>query len=175
MVNFGPITAEICWRVRGTPASLNGLRVSLLRVLTLFLRRCRSMEVNQTLHDVWPSPGLVHFWSSCPLTEFCQVQNSLWVQVLQHLDGADSFLLATLLHGTRTTGVSQTFQRGTRNGITELSLRHLYSAGRPSRWASVHILHGTMSVMSRRVTYCIAFVVKIQPQKLSAQWRICCN
>jgi len=39
-------------------------------------------DANQTLHDVCPSPGLLHyiyiFGSSCPLTEFCSVQNSLW-------------------------------------------------------------------------------------------------
>ena len=40
-------------------------------------------------------------------------------------------VLATLLHGTLVVGVSQTaaFNRG----------RHLYSAGRPSRWAFAHI------------------------------------
>ena len=27
MVNFGPLTAEICWRVWGTPANLNGFRI----------------------------------------------------------------------------------------------------------------------------------------------------
>jgi len=27
MVNFGPLTAEICWRVCGTPANFNGFRV----------------------------------------------------------------------------------------------------------------------------------------------------
>jgi len=40
-------------------------------------------------------------------------------------------------------GISQSLWRGTRNEITELSQRrrrHLYSAGRPSRWASAHIL-----------------------------------
>ena len=39
---------------------------------------------------------------------------------------------AALVHGTLVVGVSQTaaFNRG----------RHLYSAGRPSRWASAHIL-----------------------------------
>ena len=41
-------------------------------------------------------------------------------------------LLAALLHGTLVVGVSQTaaLNRG----------RHLYSAGRPSRWALAHIL-----------------------------------
>jgi len=67
MVNFGLLTAEIHWRVWGTPANFNGFRV-----------------------------------------------------------------LAALLHGTLVVGVSQTaaLNRG----------RHLYLAGRPSRWALAHIL-----------------------------------
>jgi len=55
MVNVGPLTAEICWRVGCTPANFNGFRV-----FVSLLHRRRSMEVNRTLHDVWPSPGLVH-------------------------------------------------------------------------------------------------------------------
>jgi len=66
MVDFGPLAADICWRVWGTPANFNGFRV-----------------------------------------------------------------LAALLHGTLVVSVSQTaaLNRG----------RHLYSAGRPSRWALAHI------------------------------------
>ena len=51
---------------------------------------------------------------SCPLTEFCPVQNSLCIKVLH------SPILAALLHGTPAAGVSKTLQRSTRNGITEL-------------------------------------------------------
>jgi len=55
-----------------------------------------STEVNQTLHDVWLSLGLIHyiyiFGGSCPLTEFYQLQNSLCVQVLR------SPILTALLH-----------------------------------------------------------------------------
>jgi len=51
-VNFGPLTAEICWRVWGTRANFNGFRV-----LASLLQRRRSTEANQALHDVWPSPG----------------------------------------------------------------------------------------------------------------------
>ena len=69
----------------------------------------------------------IHFWGSCPLTEFCQVQNSLYVQVLR------SPILAALLHGTPAAGVSQTLRRGTRNGITELSQR----APPISGWAAI--------------------------------------
>jgi len=49
MANFGPLTAEICWRVWDTPAKFNGFRV-----LASLLQRRRSSEANQTLHDVWP-------------------------------------------------------------------------------------------------------------------------
>ena len=104
-------------------------------------------EANQTLHDDWPSPRLVHyiyiFRGSCPLREFCHIQNSLYVQVL------GSLIFVTLLHGTPAAGVSQALRRGTRNGITELSQgsgRHLHSAGPPSRWASAHILVGCISL-----------------------------
>ena len=130
MVNFGPLAAEIVSLVWGTPGNFNGFRV-----LSTLLQRHRSTEVNQTLHNIWPSAGLVYyiyiFGDSCLLTEFCQVQNSHCVQVLR------SPISAALLHGTRTVGVSQTLRRGTRNGITEFSLlvifnrgrRHLYSEG----------------------------------------------
>jgi len=41
---------------------------------SLLHRRC-SAEVNKTLHDVWPSRGMVHykyiFGGCCPLTECC--------------------------------------------------------------------------------------------------------
>ena len=63
----------------------------------------------------WASTPYI-FGGSCSLTEFCPVQYSLYVQVLR------SPILAALLHSsTPVAGVSQTWRRGTRNGITELS------------------------------------------------------
>jgi len=56
VVNFGLLAAEIGWRVWGTPANFNGLRM-----LASLLRRRRSTEANQTLCDVWPSPALIHY------------------------------------------------------------------------------------------------------------------
>ena len=56
MVSIGPLMIEIGWWVWGTPAVLNGFRV-----WALLLQRHRSTDVNQTLHDIWPSPGLVHY------------------------------------------------------------------------------------------------------------------
>jgi len=95
MVNFGPLTAEIGWSVWVNPANFNRFRI-----FASLLQRCRSTKVNQTSHDVWSSAGLVHyvyfFRDSCPLTEFCQVQNLICVRIFH------SPTLAALLHGTRT-------------------------------------------------------------------------
>jgi len=78
MANFSSLTAETGLPVWSTPANFNRFRV-----LPSLMQRRRSQEVNHTLHDIWPSPELVHylyiFGGSCPLAEFCQVQNSLYV------------------------------------------------------------------------------------------------
>ena len=55
VVNVGPLTAEISLPVWGTPTNFDGFRI-----LASLLRR-RSTEANQTLHDLWSSPGLVHY------------------------------------------------------------------------------------------------------------------
>jgi len=44
MVNFGPLTAEIRWRVWGTPANFNGFRV-----LAALLHGNQVVSVSQTL------------------------------------------------------------------------------------------------------------------------------
>jgi len=67
------------------------------------------------------------FGGSCPLTEFGQVQNSRYVQVLR------SSTLAALLHGTPAAGVDQTLWHGTGNGIMELSQRARHIFG----WAAI--------------------------------------
>ena len=88
--------------------------------------RCLAVSCAGTLY--------IHFRGSCPLTEFCPLQNPLYVQVLR------SFILAALLQGTTAAGVSQTLRRrykewnyGTfADGATSIFGS---SAGRPSRWA----------------------------------------
>ena len=114
MVNFGSLVAEIGLPVWGTPANFNRFRM-----LASLLWRRHSTEVNQTLHDVWPSLGLVHYTffggegGSCPLAELCQVHYSLCVQVLRYP------ILAALPHGSQMcVCVSQTSRRGifTRQG-----------------------------------------------------------
>jgi len=124
MVNFGPLAAEIRWRVCGTTANFNGFHV-----LAALLQRLCSPEANQTLHDVWPSPGLLHyiyiFGGLAPLWNFamCKVHITSKCCIFlywQHYCTASS------------TGRQPNFAALNRG-------RHLYSAGRPSRWALAHI------------------------------------
>jgi len=79
MANVGTLTAEIGLPVWVTPAHFNGFRI-----FASLLQQRHWLEANQTLHDVWPSPGLIHyidiFGGSCPLTEFCQ---SVLITLLQ--------------------------------------------------------------------------------------------
>ena len=56
MANFGLLTAEIGSGVWGTLANFNRFCV-----LASLLHRRRSTEVNQTLHDVWSSRGLLQY------------------------------------------------------------------------------------------------------------------
>jgi len=80
ILHFGILTAELCWRVWGTPANFNGFCV-----LPSLLER-RSLNGSQRNFALrLACPGLVHciytFGSSCPLTEFCHMQNSLRVHL----------------------------------------------------------------------------------------------
>jgi len=112
MANFGPLTAEIGSGVWGTSTNFNGFRV-----LASLLHRRRSPKANQTLHDVWPSPGLLYFRRLLPPDRI--------------MPGAKFTLRPSLAFSyigsvtarTPAAGVSQTLRRGTRNGITELSQR----------------------------------------------------
>jgi len=90
----------------------------------------------QCLAVSWAGTVYVHFGGSCPLTEFCQVQNSLCAQVWR------CPVLAALLHDTPAAGVSQPLWRGTRNwNYGTFAPRHFQQRalpifrGRSSRWA----------------------------------------
>jgi len=112
----GPLAAEMCWRVWGTQGNLNGFHI----LASLLQRHC-SPEVTQTLHDVWLSPGLVHyiyiFGSSRPPDG-----SSLRAKFTFRPSLAFSYIgSVTARHSSK--GVSQTLWHGTRNGITELSQR----------------------------------------------------
>jgi len=93
----------------------------------------------------WAATLYMHFRGSCPLTEFCQVQNSRYVQVLH------SPILAALLHGTPAAGVSQTLRR-----VTRMELLNF-------RWGSTYIRLGghhvghrpTFQFCNRPTTLCL--------------------
>jgi len=137
VVNFSPLTAEIYWRVWSTPANFNGFPV-----LPSLLQWRRSPEANQTLHYVWPSPGLVHyicyiriFGCSCPWRNFarCKIHFSpkscvllYWPRYCTALERRVWAKFCCVVQGMEL----RNFCRG----------RHLYSAVRPSRLASAHIL-----------------------------------
>ena len=94
------------------------------------------------------SNSVVHYinifgGSYCPLTEFCQVQNSLYVQVLR------SPILA--VHSTPAADVSQTLRRGGRNGITELS----QTAPAIFGWAAITLGIGPHSSLIYILLICI--------------------
>jgi len=134
MANFGPLTGEIDLPVWVTPANFNGFCV-----LPSLLQRRRSTKANQTLHDVWPSYGLVpyvyFFRGLLPLTNFarCKIHFTsksyvllYWQRYCTALQQWASAKLCSVIQGMEL----RNFRRG----------RHLYLAGRPSRWTSAHIL-----------------------------------
>jgi len=98
--NVGLLTAEIGLPVWGTPANFNGF--------ASWLRYCSDVAQRKPAKLCTMFSRLLRWYTvyifsgSCPVTKFCQVKNSLCVQVLR------SPILAALLHGTRVVGISQT-------------------------------------------------------------------
>jgi len=126
MVNFGPLTAGIGWQVWGTPANFNRFHLGFLTAPT-------SLNIGQPnfvrcLAVSWASILYIHFLGLLspngilPGAKF-SLQPSLAFSYI-----GSSPILATLLHGTRALGVSQTLRHGTRNGITELSLIVIFAS-----------------------------------------------
>ena len=81
----------------------------------------------------WAGTLYIHFGDSCPLTEFCQLQKFAskscvllcWQRYSTALEQRPPAKLCGVVQGMKL----RNFRRR----------RHLYSAGRPSRWASAHI------------------------------------
>jgi len=108
MVNLGSLKAEIVWRVWSTPGSqqISTGFASWLRYCTDVAQQ-RSTKLCTMFDRLLGWYIILYiFGGSCSLTEFCQLQHSLYVQVLR------SPVLAVLLHGARAVGVSQTLRRG---------------------------------------------------------------
>jgi len=134
MANVGPLAAEIVLPVWGTPANFNWFHI-----LASFLPRHRSPEANQTLHDLWSSPELVHYIYI--LGGFCPWRNFATCKI--HFASKSCVLLYWHCYcmalqqwtSAKLCGVVQGMEL--RNFCRQ---RHLYSARRPSGWPSAHIL-----------------------------------
>jgi len=104
MAKFCLLAAVICLPVWGTPANFNGFRVlPSLYYSDVAHRRPTKLCTKFDCLLRWHIMHYVYIFDGCcPLTEFCQVQNSLYVQ------GLRSPILAALLHVTPSAGVRQT-------------------------------------------------------------------
>jgi len=96
-------------------------------VLASILQRHRATEAIQTLHDVWPSPGLVHYTFSAALAPW------------RNLPGTKFTLRPSFAFSY----IDSVTARHSSNGLQPKFAplrggRHLFSAGWPSRWASAH-------------------------------------
>jgi len=87
----------------GHPWNFSGFCLGFITAATLLNRNWPNFA--RCLAVSWAGTLYIHFRGSCPVTEFCQVQNSLCIQVLR------SPILAALLHGTQVVNVSQTLRR----------------------------------------------------------------
>jgi len=127
MANFCRLMAEIGSGVWDTPANFNGFRV-----LPSLLQRHCSPEANHTLHNVWPSSWLVHY-----IYIFCGL-----LPPDGSLPSAKFTLRPSLAFCCIGSVTAQHSNSGRRPNFAAFCCRgrHLYSAGRPSRWASAHIV-----------------------------------
>jgi len=124
IANFGPLTAEIGSKVWATPANFN-----CFRVLASLLQRRRSAEANQTFHDVWLSPGLLHYIHFRGLLP----PNVILPDVKCTLRPSVAFSYIGNVTARHSSSGRQPYSAMLSRG------RHLYLAGWPSRWASAHI------------------------------------
>jgi len=134
VVNFGPLTVEICWQVWGTPANFNGFRV------LPFVTAATSLTGDQPnfaqcFAVLWSVKLYIHFRGLLPPDSFgrCRIDFMsksciliYWQRYCMPLQQWASANLCGVVQGMELPN----FCRG----------RHLYSAGRPSLWASAHIL-----------------------------------
>jgi len=149
MANFGPLTLRSVYQFGAPQQILTGFASWLHYYSDVAHRRppklCRIFGRLLCCYYIYILRG------SCPLTEFCHVQNSQCVQVLRSpiywqrcCTALQQWALAKLC-GVVQGMELQNFRRG----------RQIYSAGRPSRWASAHILV-TVALWNRADHYIFA-------------------
>jgi len=139
MANFGRLTAEIGSGVWGTPANFNWFRV-----LPSLLQRRRSPEASgqsnfaRCLAMSCAGTLYIHFRGSCPWWNFPQCKI--------HFTSKSCFRLYLQRYCTAFQQRASAKLCGVGDVVQGMELwnfrrgRHLYSARRPSRWTSAHIL-----------------------------------
>ena len=133
MANFGPLTAQIGLPVWGTPANFN--RFGVLAALLQRLAHHRPTK----LHDLWSSPELVHY-----IYIFSGLSPPAWILTRAKFTLCPSLAFSCI--GSVTARHSSSGRQPNCGVIQGMELRnfhrgrHVYSAGRPSPWASAHIL-----------------------------------
>jgi len=123
---LGQLAAEICWRVWGTPANFNG--VSRLGFVTAATSLNGSQpNFARCLAVSWAGTLYIHFRGFLPRNRI--------------LPGAKFTLRPSLELSYISSITARHLSSGRQPNFAVLSRgRHLYSAGRPSRWALAHIL-----------------------------------
>jgi len=149
MANFGPLMAEICRRVKGTPANFN--RFWRLGFVTSLNGGQQNFAESLTIS--WAGTLYVHFRGllapngilpSAKSSKSCVLL--YWQRYCTALQQRPSGKLCGISQGMELPN----FRRG----------RHLYSAGRPSRWALAHIL--VVSDFTRYIMLSLILNVKFQ-------------
>jgi len=134
MENFGPLTAEIGSGAWGTPANFNSFRVWLRycsdithwrpTILCTPFGRLLGWYTIYTFWGLLPPDGILPGAKFTLLPKYCVLL--YWQRYCTALEQRPSAKIFGVLQGMEL----RNFRRG----------RHLYSAGRPSRWASARIL-----------------------------------
>ena len=103
------------------------------------MQRRRSLEANETLHDVWPPGGctIYVFRGSCLLTEFCEVHARFPLRRSLAFSYIGS-ITARHSSSERLPKFAACYKEWNCTTFAEGASAH--SAGRPSRWALAHIL-----------------------------------
>jgi len=122
-----------CTRLAGNAGPENDAKNRHLRTIA---QLCRTISSQRHVSTIGKKLLSSNIFSTCPcnMVNFGPLAAEIVLLVWGTLANFSGFrILAALLHGTLLVGVSQTaaLNRG----------RHLYSAGRPSRWALAHILY----------------------------------
>jgi len=95
-VNFGPLAAEICWRVWGTPANFNGFRIlAALLHGTLVVGVSQSAALNRGHHLYWE--GWPSRWALAHISSVNLVSTDFTDKCIQELcDFAKCFSAAVM-------------------------------------------------------------------------------